>query len=190
MRMSSSQNLAQKCGGSLIILMLAGSAVGAQSAVKPEVSFSQEVMAVLAKAGCSAGACHGNQNGKGGFKLSLRGQDADIDYQTLTRGLFSLRVNSFQPEQSLLLLKPTTQVAHEGGLRFKKNSQEYEILRRWIAAGMPDDVASAAKLLRLTVKPAESVLLAPTNEVQLSARSLAADATSSGIPAAIQRRRI
>src|SRR5216684_4527414 len=82
--------------------------------------FRRDVAPLLSRAGCNAGACHGNQNGKGGFKLSLRGEDPDIDYQTLTRGLFSLRVNSFQPEQSLLLLKPTTQVAHEGGLRFKK----------------------------------------------------------------------
>src|SRR5712691_3250615 len=120
MRMRSSQNLAQECGGCLIFLVLAGSGIGAQSLAKPELSFSQDVMAVLSKAGCSAGTCHGNKNGKGGFKLSLRGQDADVDYQTLTRDLFSLRVNSFDPDQSLLLLKPTTQVAHEGGLRFKK----------------------------------------------------------------------
>ena len=38
-----------------------------------ECSFRNDVMAVLAKAGCNAGACHGNKNGKGGFKLSLRG---------------------------------------------------------------------------------------------------------------------
>ena len=37
------------------------------------VSFRNDVMAVLSKAGCNAGACHGNQNGKGGLKLSLRG---------------------------------------------------------------------------------------------------------------------
>ena len=43
--------------------------------VSPASSFSADVMAVLSKAGCNAGTCHGNQNGKGGFKLSLRGQD-------------------------------------------------------------------------------------------------------------------
>ena len=30
---------------------------------------------LLAKAGCNMGACHGNLNGKGGFRLSLRGDD-------------------------------------------------------------------------------------------------------------------
>ena len=49
------------------------------------VSFRNDVMAVLSKAGCNAGACHGNKNGKGGFKLSLRGQDPDLDYDALTR---------------------------------------------------------------------------------------------------------
>src|SRR5947199_3655244 len=86
----------------------------------PTVSFRNDVMAVLSKAGCSAGTCHGNKNGKGGFKLSLRGQDPDVDYLTLTRDLFGLRVNAFDAEQSLVLLKPTTQVSHDGGLRFKR----------------------------------------------------------------------
>src|SRR5688572_28125414 len=35
------------------------------------VSFRNDVMAVLSKAGCNLGTCHGNANGKGGFKLSL-----------------------------------------------------------------------------------------------------------------------
>src|SRR5437667_4520218 len=102
----------------------------AQSELPTEVSFRNDVMAVLSKAGCNAGTCHGNKNGKGGFKLSLRGQDPDIDYLTLTRDSFARRVNQLEPEQSLILLKPTTQLAHEGGLRFKRGSEEYEILRR------------------------------------------------------------
>ena len=31
------------------------------------VSFRNEVMAVLSRAGCNQGVCHGNLNGKGGF---------------------------------------------------------------------------------------------------------------------------
>ena len=41
------------------------------------------------------------------------------------------------PEKSLILLKPTAQIAHEGGQRFKHDSREYRILREWIAAGLP-----------------------------------------------------
>src|SRR5437667_11654588 len=123
--------------------LLADSVGFAQSEVrvpKPEspktVSFRNDVIAVLSKAGCNAGTCHGNKNGKGGFKLSLRGQDPDLDYIALTRDLFGRRLERLEPEQSLILLKPTTQVAHEGGMRFRKDSQEYEILRQWIAEGM------------------------------------------------------
>ena len=47
-----------------------------------EVSFRNDVMAVLSRAGCNAGACHGNKNGKGGFKLSLRGQYPEQDFDT------------------------------------------------------------------------------------------------------------
>src|ERR1043165_9617013 len=82
------------------------------------VSFRNDVMAVVSKAGCNAGMCHGNQNGKAGFKLSLRGEDPEFDYNALTRDAFGRRTNLEEPERSLILLKPTGQIAHEGGLRF------------------------------------------------------------------------
>src|SRR5213076_41299 len=134
--------------GWVLPLLLACSSALADSTLA-QVSFRNDVMAVLSKAGCNAGTCHGNKNGKGGLKLSLRGQDPDVDYLTLTRDLFALRANAFEPDQSLILLKPTTQLAHEGGLRFKKGSEEYQILRRWITAGMRNDRSSAPKLQRL-----------------------------------------
>src|SRR5947209_18425353 len=84
------------------------------------VSFRNDVMAVISKAGCNAGTCHGNQNGKAGFKLSLRGEDPEFDYNILTRDAFGRRTNPLEPEQSLILLKPTTAIAHEGGQRFKR----------------------------------------------------------------------
>src|SRR5687768_9793041 len=86
------------------------------------VSFRNEVMAVFAKAGCSAGACHGNRSGKGGFKLSLRGQEPDVDFLTLTRDQFGRRVNTVDPAGSLLLRKATAVVPHEGGRRFSRES--------------------------------------------------------------------
>src|SRR5713101_7903780 len=98
--------------GCFLPLVLAG-----RSALGAEVSFRNEVMAVLSKAGCSAGTCHGNKNGKGGYKLSLRGQEPDLDYGTLTRESYGRRTNPLEPDQSLVLLKATAEVAHEGGLR-------------------------------------------------------------------------
>jgi hypothetical protein len=74
-------------------------------------------MAVLSRAGCNSGACHGNQSGKGGFKLSLRGQDAEFDFASLTRDMLGRRVDLQRPDNSLLLAKPTMTQAHEGGQR-------------------------------------------------------------------------
>jgi hypothetical protein len=93
-------------------------------------------MAVLSKAGCNAGTCHGNKNGKGGFKLSLRGQDPELDYLSICGDLASRRVDPINPSGSLLLLKPTASVPHEGGLRFSETSLEYQILSGWIAGSM------------------------------------------------------
>src|SRR5687768_14010140 len=75
-------------------------------------SFRNDVMAVLSKAGCNAGTCHGNKNGKGGFKLSLRGQNPEADYTALTRDVFGRRVDMLHPDESLLLKKATTGLAH------------------------------------------------------------------------------
>jgi hypothetical protein len=140
-------------------------------------SFRNEVMAVLSKAGCNAGPCHGNQNGKASFKLSLRSEDPEYDLNALTRDMFARRVNVADPDQSLLLLKATTQLAHEGGLRFRKDSPEYDILRRWIAGGATDDVAIAPKLTRLEVSPTDRIVVEPAVEVQIRARAHFSDGT-------------
>src|SRR5262245_37921122 len=70
------------------------------------VTFERDVMAVLSKAGCNLGACHGNQDGKGGFKLSLRGEDPAADYAALLRQADQRRVNVLDPDASLLLQYP------------------------------------------------------------------------------------
>ena len=88
------------------------------SVLRADVEFRTDVMAVLSKAGCNAGTCHGNAMGKGGFKLSLRGQDPDLDWQALTREQGGRRVNMIEPAQSLTLMKALGAIAHEGGQRF------------------------------------------------------------------------
>ena len=133
----------------------------------PQVRFEIEIEAVLAKAGCNMGACHGNLNGKGGFKLSLRGQSPSDDYRWLTREYGSRRLNLFDPEQSLILQKPTGSVSHQGGTRFGLDSLEYSLLSRWLQAGAPGPEASPAKVRRLLVSPEDSVIRAPKDSVQL-----------------------
>lgn len=143
-----------------------------------DVAFDRDVMAVLSKAGCNQGVCHGNQNGKGGFKLSLRGQDPRLDFFALTRDQMGRRVDLLHAERSLLLEKPTAAVPHQGGQRFGIISSEYEILRTWIAAGCPAERADAPALTRLDVTPAEQpILLEPAGSVQVSVTALFSDGT-------------
>lgn len=127
------------------------------------ISFDRDVMAVLSRAGCNQGVCHGNQNGKGGFKLSLRGESPDWDYLALTRDSLGRRVNLLAPEQSLLLLKATGAVPHEGGQRFARDSDYYLILHRWIAAGLPRQFSREAPLSRLELSANE--LFIPWSQV-------------------------
>src|ERR1041384_529380 len=75
-----------------ISALIACSAGLAGAAPVRPVSYRNEVMAVFAKAGCSAGTCHGNKNGKGGFKLSLRGQNPELDYAAVTVDVLGRRV--------------------------------------------------------------------------------------------------
>ena len=145
--------------------------------VAETVSFRNDVMAVLSKAGCNLGTCHGNQNGKGGFKLSLRGQDPHADFAVLTRDSSNRRTNPMQPDASLILLKPTMQVPHEGGRRFDAGSIEYEILHDWIAAGLPPDRSDTPHLAELKVTPVEHVLVAPEEAVALRAEAVFSDGT-------------
>jgi hypothetical protein len=140
------------------------------------VRFGTEVMAVLSKAGCNAGACHGNLNGKGGFKLSLRGEDAAFDYLALTRDNLGRRIDPLRSADSLILQKATAAVPHEGGRRFGPNSVEHELLARWIAAGAPPDPAGPApRLDRIEVVPGEQIVVEPAGSVKLSVRAVYAD---------------
>ena len=139
-----------------------------------DVAFRTDIMAVLSKAGCNAGGCHGNGQGKGGFKLSLRGQDPDLDWLALTRDQAGRRINLIEPERSLLLLKATAQIAHEGGTRFAADSPEGAALLAWLRGGAPESGAEK-KLARLEVPFTERVLIEPETSVQLGATAVFAD---------------
>ncbi|MEZ6112154.1 MAG: DUF1549 and DUF1553 domain-containing protein [Pirellulaceae bacterium] len=139
--------------------------------------FRTDVMAVFSKSGCNMGACHGNQNGKGGFFLSLRGQDAKFDYRSATRQFSSRRVNPFDAERSLLLLKAAGKVAHQGGVRFREDDIEYQILRDWIAAGAPNSTSDAPRVERIEVEPSEQILIEPADSVAIRVTAFLSDGT-------------
>ena len=91
----------------------------AKSAPPKPVSFTNDLLPVLTKLGCNQGACHGQQSGKGGFRLSLRAWDPAFDYEQLTKADNGRRVKPSDPMQSLFLLKPLGRVPHAGGTLLK-----------------------------------------------------------------------
>lgn len=121
-------------------------------------SFRNHVESVLAKTGCSSGACHGAQAGKNGFKISLRGYDPEGDFQTITRQARGRRIVPSDPGRSLILTKPSGAVPHKGGLRFRVNSREYRVLADWIAAGTPGPKPDDPRIERLEILPPAAVL--------------------------------
>src|ERR1700730_2711948 len=93
-----------------------------------KISFVRDVEPILNKVGCTQGTCHGAAKGKAGFKLSLRGYDPEFDYRALIQDLSGRRFNRVDPGRSLMLLKPTAQIPHGGGLRFDTESPYYKTI--------------------------------------------------------------
>src|SRR5688572_27221570 len=143
-------------------------------------SFRNHVIPVLTKAGCNQGACHGALAGKGGFKLTLRGYDPDVDYDTLTRQSVGRRITLADPGASLLLRKPTMATPHGGGLRIKPNSLEYRIIAEWIADGTKPPSPNDAEVTALEVTPKQSTL-APGAEQQLKVFAKYSDGTKTDV---------
>jgi hypothetical protein len=128
-------------------------------AAEPPISFRHEVMAVISKAGCNAGACHGYSLGKNGFKLSLRGSDPELDYPAITKDSLSRRINPQSPAASLLVAKGRGDVPHEGGTRFRRDSLMDQILVQWIQQGAPADLADPARVVGVKLVPDKLVLV-------------------------------
>ena len=127
------------------------------------VSFINDVLPVLSKAGCNQGTCHGGATGKGGFRLSLRGYAPEQDYPAIVRDDFGRRVNPAEPEQSLLLRKPTGATPHQGGRLIEPGSAAFSILVAWIRAGAPPprDAEPGAEKLTITCADDASSTLNP-----------------------------
>lgn len=134
-------------------------------------SFVRDIASILTMQGCNASKCHGAVAGKGGFKLSLYGSYLRDDYQWIKEGgryhvltdkdsdPKKPRIDLREPEKSLLLLKPTDQVEHEGGERFAVDSAEYRTILSWIRNGAPYGSDSESEgISRVEVFPTEVVL--------------------------------
>ncbi|MDG2123322.1 MAG: DUF1549 and DUF1553 domain-containing protein, partial [Verrucomicrobiales bacterium] len=139
-------------GGKELSVPVHVSGMGATS----EPDYIRDVMPVISKMGCNSGTCHGSKDGKAGFKLSLRGYDMLYDVRAFADDRGSRRVNRAAPDRSLMLLKATAAVPHEGGQVTKIGDAYYNIVRDWIAGGSKLD---------LTTPRVESIEVFPTNPV-------------------------
>ncbi len=120
-----------------------------------QISFINDVLPVLSKAGCNAGACHAKPQGQNGFKLSVFAYDPQSDYAHIVKASRGRRVSPANPEGSLLLQKPTMGLIHSGGRRLEPGTELYQTLIDWIKQGMPYARSDEPVLLDIKVFPAE-----------------------------------
>ncbi len=122
------------------------------------INFTNQVVPIFTKLTCNSGGCHGKSAGQNGFKLSLLGFEPDIDYASLVREERARRVQVTAPENSLLLTKAAGQVAHGGGRKLETDSDEYRLVRRWIASGLPWGQPNDPTLAGISVHPETRVM--------------------------------
>ena len=146
------------------------------------VSFVTDVQPVLAKLGCNAGTCHGSAQGKNGFKLSLRGYDPVYDHRSLTDDLEGRRFNRAAPDRSLMLLKPTGAVPHAGGVTMQPGEPYYELLSRWIADGVKQDV-TAPRPASIELFPKDLTIPLPGMKQQFAVIATYADGSKRDVSA-------
>lgn len=106
--------------------------------------FSKSLYPILQKANCRA--CHTGEGVASATRLHFPPETASDDaIEAFGRGLAAL-VNKAQPEESLLLKKPTYRVEHTGGKLIPPGSDEEKVLLTWVkylASAAPS--AEAAK---------------------------------------------
>ncbi len=147
----------------------------------PSVSFVNDVVPVLTKAGCNAGVCHAKAGGgQNGFQLSLLGFEGQDDYEHLVKEDRGRRLFPAAPENSLLLMKASGKMPHGGGVRLSAESQGYALLLNWIRQGAAYDADSAPVLTGIEIQPSRGKVM-PNAEQQLKAVGRYADGTERDI---------
>ncbi len=141
-----------------------------------DASFVRDVMPVMSKMGCNAGTCHGSDQGKNGFKLSLRGYDPEFDHRALTDDLAGRRFNRSAPDQSLMLLKLSGGVPHVGGVLTRAGDPYYELVRNWIAGGVKFD-KEAPRVSSIEVFPKDPQIPLPGMRQQMVVMATYSDGT-------------
>lgn len=141
------------------------------SSQKRRVHFENDVLPVLSRFGCNSSGCHGKAEGQNGFKLSIFGFDPEADLAALTQEGRGRRTNRTVPDRSLLLLKASGGMPHGGGIRIRRNSVGYRVLRDWILAGATAGEEDAPKVTAIQVTPGDRrMAMESKQQLQVTAR--------------------
>lgn len=137
-----------------VVVTLMACVPGFASETEPPVSFTNDVIPILTKAGCNAGACHAKAGGgQKGFQLSLLGFEPLDDYAHIVKEGRGRRLFPASPQRSLILMKASGQMPHGGGVRLARDSEGYSMVRKWIEQGSPYSTGSEPHLVSLEVQP-------------------------------------
>src|SRR5205814_248397 len=101
---------------------------------------------------------------------------------TLTRDVMGRRIDAVEPDKSLLLLKATGRVPHEGGVRVTPDSWQFTVLRSWVAAGTPWKAGSGA-VTGLRLNSPEYFLVPAKSSKQLTVTAQFADGPAEDVTA-------
>lgn len=179
--------------GTFVLVSPIGLFSGEPSSGKPQ--FEKQISSMLTKQGCNSGTCHGSLHGKGGFRLSLKGQDPELDYRSIVEDLAGRRIDLVEPNQSLILTKPTGGIPHQGGVRFESDSIAYRDFLNWLRHGAqgPGEANDSAihQIDRIEIRQlrpdgdaipeAELWLSWPENQIKLRCIAIRKDGTSEDI---------
>ncbi len=113
--------------------------------------FDTEILPVLTRSGCNAGACHGAAAGRGDFNLSLLGADPAADHEAIVHHFEGRRVDFARPERSLILAKPSGDLDHGGDVVLDQDGPGFQRLLDWIRSGAPR--GASRKLVRFEITP-------------------------------------
>ena len=153
--------------------------------ISSAINFANQVVPVFTKLGCNSGGCHGKSGGQNGFRLSLLGFEPAEDLEHLVKESRGRRLFPAAPDQSLLLTKATGLLPHGGGKRLEPDSRDYQLIRRWIAQGMPYGKSSDPTVSRIEVYPLERTM-ARGGDQQLVVTAHYTDGTSEDVTASAQ----
>ena len=152
-----------------IFLLLCSSSATAVN----QIEFHNDIVPLFTRFGCNAGACHGAAVGRGNFRLSLFGSDPESDYDSVVRHLRGRRINLAVPEESLLLLKPTEQVAHGGGNRFDIDSDAVTMITEWVRNGASK--TRSRQFIDIAVTPTVYHAKAPGDSIEVKVTATYSD---------------